>query len=812
MSRRESNRFLATRAAAAIAVALVIATSVGVADDGGKRCLFLVGMTDKASWRDFAYLAAVPAASHRTRKKPSVVAVEPSGEIGREVADYLTRYRPEEVFALGLAPDAKPPEGLKWTVLKADSAEQASRVLASRFWGQSDRVVVCREDDYSSALLASSLAARLGCPLLYCQGKRISPETRSALARLRPKTVIAIGDVPRAAFGGRHKPVFLNGAEKAIGWLKRSGIECNYLAAANPSDRDGTMQRKLSVIAPLLCAARGGLVVPLEYESHWMNRFEAKEVSGDRPGGVEAGKEPVHAGTATFGGKKIGFAIVRLPGARKQGGRGGLLRRIYLDVDGDGKFSGRGEGPFWSADTVAIGGTRYTLVASGPNRRKKEKKTLLKTCTPTAEEVQRRLKDVWRAAGRTPSSLCIVGHPDAIPFWLVLDRPAAETFVESDVPYANADGDPFYEICVGRIIAASASFATLHASRLITYESLLDPQWSHSVGFARWEDSLGAQFANVGICTQYLHTKYDRPEVKGPKGKTKRAGTLHAHSPLTRVAAIVHGCHSWFRGLGETYTVDANVLLAPCVVESAGCGTTALHAEHKFVSIVSRLFRNGAVAFGGNAVPSPAPHQELRYAFWQSVLGGATVGAANRDALNRKMLTVLEGDQLERGGVDRRTLIMRHLYGDPAFKMYIPGARREAPARTKVDGDRLTVRGPERWTIAQIRVPEDWKKWADKPLFVLRAPGVYIRAQWCKQEYDIEEIYTDVAFTTRRKVKSIEQDTKLPKPLGWRGKYFVDENADGTRTYRWRVRMADFDQINGKIRAKVDRLDYRIKY
>jgi hypothetical protein len=812
MSRRASSRFLATRAAAVIAVALATATSVGVADNGGKRSLFLVGTTDTASWQDFAYLAAVPAASHRTGRKPAVLAVEASGRIEREVADYLSRYRPEEVFALGVAPGAKPPKGLKWTLLEADSAEAASRELASRLWVESGRAVICREDEYSSALLASSLAARLGCPLLYCQAQRVAPKTRSALDRLRAKTVLAVGGVPRGGFGRRRKPVFLKDAEEAMGWTTKNGAACDYLAVANPFDRTGTMQRKLSLIAPLLCAARGGLVVPLEYESHWMKRFEAKETSGKPPAGVPLGKEPVHAGTAAIGGKKIGFAIVRRPGGRGGAARGGPLRRIYLDGDGDGKFSGPGEGPFRSADTAGIGGRRYTLVASGPNRRRKEKTVSLKTCTPTAEEIQRRLRNVWRAAGRTPSYLCIVGHPDAIPFWPVLDGPGAETFVESDVPYANADDDPFFEICVGRIIAENASFATLHASRLITYESLLDPRWSHGVGFARWEDSLGPQFANVGICTQYLHTKYDRPETKDPKGRTRRAGTFHAHSPLTRVAAIVHGAHSWFRGLGETYTVDANVLLAPCVVESAGCGTTALHVEHKFVSIVSRLFRNGAVAFNGNAVPAPAPHQELRYAFWQSALGGATLGAANRDALNRKMLTVREGDQLERGGIDRRTLIARHLYGDPAFKMHIPGARREAPARTEVHGNRLVVHGPERWTIAQIRVPEDWKKWADKPLFVLRAPGVYIRAHWCKQEYDLEEIYTDVAFTTRRKVTSIKQESRLPKPLGWRGRYFVDENADGTRTYRWRVRMADFDQVEGKIKAKVGRAEYRIEY
>ncbi len=51
-----------------------------------------------------------------------------------------------------------------------------------------------------------------------------------------------------------------------------------------------------------------------------------------------------------------------------------------------------------------------------------------------------------------------------------------------------------------------------------------------------------------------------------------------------------------------------------------------------------------------------------------------------------------------------------------------------------------------------------------------------------------------------------------PQPLGWTGKHTVDENLDGTRTYRWRVRLADFNQQTGKIINKLDRFDYRIEF
>jgi len=801
------------RAALLGVVVLAMAVPAGAAAPKARRALFLVGMGQEAVWQDMAYLAAIPAATRVTGKAPAVIGVDPSGAFGREVADYLARYRPEEVFAIGMAPEAKAPEGLKWAVIKGETASAVSRDIATRFWGKTERVVVCRENDYASALLAASLAARLDCPLLMCAAKGAFVPTRSAVAELGATTILVIGDV-RGWYGVKPKVVNHKNAVDVVAWLKANGVTCDYLAIANPFDRTGTLQKKLSLAAPLICAAREGIVVPMDYESHWMKPFETTVAEGSkRPAGLPKATEPLNTGTATFGTKKVAFAIIGAPSER------GGLSRIYVDVDGDGTFSGDGEGPFRSADTVKVGGRGYTLVPGGPSRRKRKAPVSLKTCTPTAQEIQARLEDVWKAAGRTPGYLCIVGHPDAIPFWPWLDGPRAETFVESDVPYGNADADPFFEINVGRIIAENARFATLHASRTVTYNSLLDPKWSESVGFARWEDSLGPQFANVGFYNQYLHTKHDRPEVKDDKplapgatrGRIKREGTFRANSPLTNVSAITHGAHSWYMGLGETYTVEATVLLSPCVVESAGCGPTALHVEKKFISVVSRLFRNGAVAFHGNAVPSPAQHQELRYGFWPSVLGGADVGQAHRDTLNRKMLTVLESGQLERGGTDMRTLIARHLYGDPAFKMHIPAPRRFAPVRTEVKGDVLTVHGPEKWYVAQIRVPEDWKRWADKPLYVLRAPGIYIRANWCSDEYDREEVYTDVAFTTNRKLTSITQQTKLPAPLGWREKYYVDKNPNGTQTYRWRIRMADFDQTKGTIRAKAKRIEYRLK-
>ena len=144
--------------------------------------------------------------------------------------------------------------------------------------------------------------------------------------------------------------------------------------------------------------------------------------------------------------------------------------------------------------------------------------------------------------------------------------------------------------------------------------------------------------------------------------------------------------------------------------------------------------------------------------------------------------------------------------------MHLPGPPRSAPARCVVANDTLTVHAPEKWWPVKMHVPADWKKWADKDLYVLRGAGTYARRSWCGEGYDREEIYLTAEFTTRRRVAKIEQLQKPPAPLGWNGSYYTDEHADGSRTYRWAVRMADFDQIKGSIVSAVERLDYRVTY
>ena len=144
------------------------------------------------------------------------------------------------------------------------------------------------------------------------------------------------------------------------------------------------------------------------------------------------------------------------------------------------------------------------------------------------------------------------------------------------------------------------------------------------------------------------------------------------------------------------------------------------------------------------------------------MLTGASIGEAHRRAQNSMASVVLETGQT-RGGPEHYQLHIRSLFGDPAFVPHLPSPPRSAPARVEVKGDTVTVHAPATWWKVRMRVPEDWKLWADKPLYVLRGAGTYPHRSWCREEYDREETFTDAELTTTRRIKSI---TQVQKPTG----------------------------------------------
>ncbi len=547
----------------------------------------------------------------------------------------------------------------------------------------------------------------------------------------------------------------------------------------------------------VLASARDGMVVPLDREIRWRIPFTGKEIKGDLPAGIPAGKKLPKQGVIVLPEGKVPYVLGF--------GTSGNEPHLYLDLNGDNAFSGTGEGPVKSNGVVQLLGKPLYLDFG----KKWGSNCDVTVSSDIAGEICRGLRKLYAEFG-TPRYLCLVGFPDAIPQALV---PRDRTDMTTDLPYGNADDDLFTEIAVGRIIGESATFATLHASRIVSYDSLLDPSWTGKAGQARWENTMIHHFENVGLDASALHDKKDLGWIEKPSAgkKGKLAKSFSQDSPLARVAFLTHMAHSWWHDLGETYDQDSSTLLAPAVVESGGCLTAALDYEPGFRSVISRLFRNGAVCFVGQTRPGIAHQEQQRTQFWNALLAGGTIGEAHLAAQNSMTSTVLETGQV-RGGPDHYQLHIRSLFGDPAFVPQVPSKPRSAPARVGLEDNLVSVHAPENWWKVQMRVPEDWKKWADKPLYVIRGTGTYPHRSWCAEEYDREETYTNAEFTTMRKVKSITQVQDLPQPLGWTGKHTVDENTDGSRTYRWRVRLIDFDQKSGEIINQLQRVDYRVEF
>ena len=772
------------------------------------RPIVLVPVPAEACWQDMAYLAAVPAMTKAGGGIPAVIALDAGGEVTREVADYLRRYKPGQVYRLGSrgSKAAGPRRGQK--VLRAGSADAAACALARAFWTTSDTAVVCGADDYTGALVGSALAAKLRAPLLFAGENGLSKPTARALKGLEVKDVLAVG----TAAGGKVKArkivvTELADAKAVLVWMRKRKMPVTYLAAVNPNDRAGTVTPKLSLAGALLAAGRGGMVVPLPYDVRWKVNFPTEPIAAKPAAAKPAAAKPATR-KAPKGAPVPRQGVIRLDGREYRfqlaANAGRNNRRLTVDVNGNGRFTDAGEGPFATGDVVTLGARRYAVTLRQWRRRDG-----LWLTSPTAEEVSADLRAYYAAAGAAPEHLCIVGLPDAIPPGIVANSPSNPLDMISDQPYSNTDDDLFAEIGVGRVIAESASAATVYASRAITYEQLLDASWGRNVGEARWENTYTRLFENVGFAKSYRHRiddlKWRVPPAEGVRGK--RAREIDADSPLTHAAAIVHMSHSWWKDLGGTFSWDSPTLLAPAMVESGGCLTAAMDSDPKFRSVVSRLLRNGAVGFVGNTRPGIAHQEQLRMEFWNAVLAGETIGQAHRKALTSMAVRILETDQKVQGP-DRYQFYIRMLFGDPAVKLRIPTAPRSAPARVSVAGDVVSVHAPAAWWPVKMHVPADWKKWADKDLYVCRGAGTYALRTWCGEQYDCfnAELHTD------RRVKAIREASSLAKPLGWSGKYFVDEHADGTRTYRWRVQLIDFNQVTGKITAKADRVDYRIEW
>ena len=747
----------------------------GPGEDGERnRTVLLVPTTTERDWRDLAFLCAVPAAAARGEGFTPLLTVDPVAPWRPELLDFLRRYEPDSLIYLGGEMPSVGLEDVEVEEIVFISPDEAACQLAWRFWKKVSRGVVFEETDRSAPLAASALAARLGVPLFPASEGVLSDPARQVAQALGIRKLIYVVEDRRSTL--RSVKGFstsrIAGAEGVVRFLERERLPIEYLAACNPLDSTIGPARKLSLAAVLFAAGREGAVATFAYDTKWKVPFPASEdpETKTRSGSIDL------ADCATA------FTIAH-------GGRHWTTR---IDLDGDGVLGDEGEGPFRTGDAVELAGRRWTVdldVTEG------DRGTKLWLSTPDRETVRADLGRYLEAAGGSVTHLCLVGWPQVLPSVIVSDAQGIDTDLVSDLPLANTDDDPFVELCSGRVIAEDVHAAVLHANRSLLYEELLDESWSSSFATAEWGAHCSHALESVGF--QYV-------------GHHDGEAVIGEDSPLSRASVIAHGSHAMWTVMGKTYAWDTAVLLAPCFVESSGCSTASLDQDPEYRSVAARMLRNGAVAFIGNTRRGVAQQEYYLTEVRNALLGGKTLGEANRLALNSLTVAVLDGGEQE-SGLHRYQLYNQTVFGDPALRLHLPRSPIVEPARAEQRGKKVTVHAPSTWWRYHEPTLGEWKS-GFEGLHYMRGAGLVTDSWWHGGELRNDEAsWLTVEAQVGRKLVVVEAVGEVPAPLGWTGKFFLDAHADGTRSVWWRCRLIDFDMRTGEVGAEVESLSFRLK-
>lgn len=744
----------------------------------GPRVVFLVPVPARESWQDQAFLSAVPAAC-RVNGDPIVLCVDPVEPWRPELLDFLTRYEPSRVFWLGETAPAKGPLRTDVETITCNSGERAACKLASKFFEASRRVVLYDPRERSTALSAAVLAARIDAPLFPCSNGTLSQPVRECLNGLGAKRAIIVGLAKATKLAGLRSRRLAD-AEAAVRWLSDHRHPVEYLAVTNPNDVTLGPARKLSFTAVLLAAAHRGALVPLAYATQWKRRHPANHVLSKPPPGVVQSSAPVRGGTIAVKQHEAAFVTGCDPDGRWF---------VQIDRNGDGDFGDTGEQPVGTGGTLAFASRHFTVDLDVHEHGRGH---ALWLTSPTPAQMRSDLSRYREAARGNAEYVCLVGWPDTLPMAVVGSAHPIDADLVSDVPLAQTDADPFVELATARFIADDCASGTLLACRSLAYDDFPDRSWEHKFATAEWEGPTRPALERFGLTFAGHHP-----------GKTPITG----ESALTDVNLIEHGAHASWCELGKTYAWNTNTLLAPCLVDSSGCSTAALDQDPGHRSVVTRLLRNGAVAFAGNSRRCIAEASLFRSELLNALARGLTLGRANRAALNRLIVATLEKGQTGSGNYHYQ-LMSHALFGDPALDLAFPPL--EKPARAVVHGSTATVYPPADWTRLVYAPPAEWGCRSTE-IFTFRAAGMGVECSWNGSEKRNDDaLYFTAQVRTRRHVKAIRAFDNPPAGLGWTGRFFVDEHADGSRSIYWRTRLIAFDMTTGAIRARSEKQRFRL--
>jgi hypothetical protein len=750
----------------------------------GSNNTILVPLPSMTSWKEFAYLAAVPAGRKINQKGSSMIALNSSGIISIYHQDYLKRYRPDYIYSIG------PTSGYAGvTQLPCSSLDGVSRTLA-RFFVTSSQVVISSSTDYPKGLAASALAARLKVPLFFWGSSGLSASVLNTIKSLHATSALIVGNnstIKSQLSGIGVSATSLGTNKKVLSWMINNGLPVEYLAAVNSNDRTIGYAPKSSLCAPLLAADRNGAVVALQYNTDFNHPFYYNSQTTTRPSGAYnsvSGKW--YAGVMSLNAGTYNFVISQSPAGDPQ-----YYDIANIDFNHNGYYGDPGE-ELHRADIVNINGKRYSISIDSQGGNSKYQKGHLRFTYPTHVEINENLNQYYKILGHPPKYLAMVGLPDVLPFGIVYDGEYPDvSYHITDQVFANVDGDPFYEIAMGRIVAEDVSLGTLLCSRTLTYDGLIGnpDDWADNMAlvgtFPERIYHLPHLFSNRGFDTVW----WNDPNNQVPPNQRDR----------TRYSVFVQEDHGWPFGFDGFN--DLTDLMAPAVFEVGGCNVGGIDENnydclsHEYKDFFAlRATKQGAVALNAFVRGTPASKDIGRDNFWNAILyQGATLGEARLYELNTMVM-----NQNTHYDIDGQVL-----YGDPALKIYTPAVNPTyRPARLVVNANILTVYAPDNYWV------DYGKTWyAPNGTYLYTAPGL-AGSIYDNSFEDPAQKYV-VAYKTSARVAKITQSS-VPIPLGWNGEYKIDEHWDGTRTIYWMVRFDQFDPSKGTFIKKVGQINYYV--